>query len=173
MKSIEDASLTCLFNRTPVVSAFIVQNDNSHSVLVAKRRTPPEVGRYSIPGGRVELGENAKHAVQREVFEETRLNIPLDAFYPYALISQIFAHSQRSYLAAIYVVFWNKTMGIPSNPEPEKHTPWQWEKLETLVGVYDPSSTSLMLHALIDMFLNNAKRVSSSRKWIDDRIVYR
>jgi ADP-ribose pyrophosphatase YjhB (NUDIX family) len=39
-------------------------------VLLVKRGRPPGVGRWSLPGGLVELGENAEEAARREVAEE-------------------------------------------------------------------------------------------------------
>ena len=43
--------------------------------LLIKRGKEPFLGKWSIPGGRQELGETAKQAVAREVYEETSLNI--------------------------------------------------------------------------------------------------
>lgn len=43
------------------------------SVLIIRRGTPPNQGRYSLPGGRVQWGETLSGAVVREIFEETSL----------------------------------------------------------------------------------------------------
>ncbi|MCF8038662.1 MAG: NUDIX hydrolase [Desulfohalobiaceae bacterium] len=40
-------------------------------VLLVKRGQEPSLGRWSIPGGRVELGETIEEAVEREIREET------------------------------------------------------------------------------------------------------
>ena len=47
----------------------IVIRDNT--VLLVKRRQPPDQGLWAIPGGRVELGETLQEAAEREVREET------------------------------------------------------------------------------------------------------
>jgi ADP-ribose pyrophosphatase YjhB (NUDIX family) len=48
-------------------------------VLLARRAKPPLLGRWSIPGGTVELGETLKEALVREMAEETRLEVePLE-----------------------------------------------------------------------------------------------
>ncbi|NND49982.1 MAG: NUDIX hydrolase [Rhizobiales bacterium] len=52
------------------VSAFITRRE---SVLLIKRAKPPLL--WSLPGGLVELGETLRHAAEREVFEETGLEI--------------------------------------------------------------------------------------------------
>ena len=52
----------------PGVGAIVVGNKG---VLLARRDKPPGEGLWSIPGGGVELGENQKESVIREVLEET------------------------------------------------------------------------------------------------------
>lgn len=48
-------------------------------VLLARRRREPLKGRWSIPGGTVELGEELEQAVRRELREETGLRVePLE-----------------------------------------------------------------------------------------------
>lgn len=47
-------------------------------VLLGRRRCPPGRGKWSIPGGLVELGETVQEAALREVYEETGLRIRLD-----------------------------------------------------------------------------------------------
>ncbi len=44
-------------------------------VLVIKRGVEPLKGRWSVPGGAVELGETLREAIAREVLEETGLVI--------------------------------------------------------------------------------------------------
>ncbi len=54
------------------VGAIILKNG---SILLEKRRNEPGKGKWSIPGGVVELGENLIDAVKREVEEETGLTV--------------------------------------------------------------------------------------------------
>lgn len=44
-------------------------------ILLEKRKGEPGRGKWSIPGGLVELGERAAETVVREVREETNLNV--------------------------------------------------------------------------------------------------
>jgi 8-oxo-dGTP diphosphatase len=54
------------------VGAVIVDATGRRVVLV-RRSTPPLLGRWSLPGGAVELGETLRTAAEREALEETGL----------------------------------------------------------------------------------------------------
>jgi 8-oxo-dGTP diphosphatase len=54
------------------VGAVIIEN---RRVLLVKRARPPLMGRWSLPGGVVELGETLRAATQREALEETGLAV--------------------------------------------------------------------------------------------------
>ncbi|MGB9705536.1 MAG: NUDIX hydrolase [Pyrobaculum sp.] len=56
----------------PAVAVAAVAVKNGEVVLV-KRKYPPNPGKWSLPGGRVELGERLEEAVLRELREETGL----------------------------------------------------------------------------------------------------
>ena len=53
------------------VGAVIVTADGR--VVLARRANPPLAGRWTLPGGVLELGETTRDAVAREVLEETGL----------------------------------------------------------------------------------------------------
>jgi 8-oxo-dGTP diphosphatase len=55
------------------VGAIITDGDGR--LLLIKRGHPPEAGRWSIPGGRIEPGESDQQALVREVREETGLQV--------------------------------------------------------------------------------------------------
>jgi ADP-ribose pyrophosphatase len=54
------------------VGAVIVAENR---ILLARRAKPPLMGRWSLPGGVVELGETLRAATEREALEETGLVI--------------------------------------------------------------------------------------------------
>ena len=57
----------------PVVGAFIVNNKNQ--ILLVKSFKWANGKLWSVPGGRVEMGELISHAVEREAIEEVGLKV--------------------------------------------------------------------------------------------------
>jgi 8-oxo-dGTP diphosphatase len=60
-------------SRVPCVGAIV--RDAAGRLLLIQRGQPPGVGRWSLPGGRVEAGETDAEALVREVREETGLDV--------------------------------------------------------------------------------------------------
>lgn len=54
----------------PCVGVVVLKGDD---ILIVKRKNPPNAGAWSIPGGKVEPGEDFETAVHRELYEETGL----------------------------------------------------------------------------------------------------
>jgi mutator protein MutT len=48
------------------------------AILLVKRDREPAKGQWSLPGGRVELGETLREALVREVREETGIDVDVD-----------------------------------------------------------------------------------------------
>jgi mutator protein MutT len=63
-----------LYPNQPIVGvgAVIIQDGR---ILLEKRKNEPGKGKWSIPGGLVELGESVEQTVLREVEEETGLEV--------------------------------------------------------------------------------------------------
>lgn len=49
------------------------------SLLLVKRRREPALGKWTLPGGRLEAGETMREAIVREVSEECGIDITVDA----------------------------------------------------------------------------------------------
>jgi 8-oxo-dGTP diphosphatase len=58
----------------PVVGVGGVAISNGQ-VLLIRRKSPPLEGEWSIPGGMLEVGENLREAVKRELAEETGVDV--------------------------------------------------------------------------------------------------
>jgi 8-oxo-dGTP diphosphatase len=59
----------------PIVGIGAVIVDDRGRVVLIKRRYDPLAGRWSLPGGAVELGETLEASVAREMLEETGLDV--------------------------------------------------------------------------------------------------
>jgi len=62
------------------VVAALIENDNK--ILIAKRSTGDlnVFGMWEFPGGKVELDEDEKQAIEREIFEEFELKVKAKEF---------------------------------------------------------------------------------------------
>ena len=63
----------------PIVAVAAIVFDEEGRVLVIERGRPPGAGLWSVPGGRLELGESIADGVAREVLEETGLIVEVGA----------------------------------------------------------------------------------------------
>jgi ADP-ribose pyrophosphatase YjhB (NUDIX family) len=77
-------------NSVPGAQAVIVRDGR---VLLGRRREDPGAGRWDLPGGFLEEGEDALAALHREVLEETGLSI-----------------ENRDFLGAWNERYWNRTV---------------------------------------------------------------
>lgn len=66
--------IAAVADRHPEVAVGAVAVDEGELLLVRRGRAP-EAGRWSVPGGRLELGEQLAAAVEREVREETGTDV--------------------------------------------------------------------------------------------------
>lgn len=78
---------------------------NDNRILLVQRGKPPAQGRWSLPGGAVELGEALEAALRREIKEECNLDIEVGS--PIAVLDSIFRDDQGRVLYHYALVdFW-------------------------------------------------------------------
>lgn len=103
------------------LAAYAVIRDDAGRVLLALWNEAPESeGRWTMPGGGVELDETVEEAAVREVREETGYDVRLDRLL--GVDSHVFSAAQRSNgsgrpLKAVRVVFAATVVGGELRPE--------------------------------------------------------
>lgn len=86
------------------VSAAVVRDSQ---ILMVRRRNPPNAGRWTLPGGKVEPGESLQEAVVRELREETGvIGVPRNVVTAIDVIS----HDHHGRLISHYVVVVVRTL---------------------------------------------------------------
>jgi ADP-ribose pyrophosphatase YjhB (NUDIX family) len=91
-------------------------------ILLLERRTPPEIGCWGLPGGKIDLFETAASATQREIREE--LGIEIEARELLCVVDQIDREESTHWIAPVYLV--QSITGTPAILEPEKHGGFAW-----------------------------------------------
>lgn len=93
---------------TPVPAVGVVCL-RGNEVLLIRRGTPPRMGEWSLPGGRIEPGERAIDAALRELREETGAEARILGLID--VVDGIFTEASRHYVLIDYVAEW--TSGEP------------------------------------------------------------
>lgn len=74
----EGATLRREYPARPYVAASVLISDDRGRVLLVRRGNEPNYGKWSLPGGLVELGERVRDAAIRELREECGIEAELD-----------------------------------------------------------------------------------------------
>ncbi|WP_298161688.1 NUDIX hydrolase [Brevundimonas sp.] len=85
----------------PAVGIVCLRGDE---VLLIRRGTPPRLGEWSLPGGRIEPGERAVDAALRELREETGVHARILGLID--VVDGIFPEAGRHYVLIDYAAEW-------------------------------------------------------------------
>ena len=91
-------------------------------VLLGQRKGAHGAGTWALPGGHLEFGETVEHCAQREVREETGLEITVVARGPYT--NDVFADVGKHYVTVFVIA--HAPHGEPRLCEPAKCGEWRW-----------------------------------------------
>ena len=83
----------------PSVSGIIFNREGS--VLLVRRKKHPDKGKWSLPGGVIQTGENLHDALKREVSEECMLNVEVG---PLVSASSKIVKTQKGVILYHYVI---------------------------------------------------------------------
>lgn len=97
-------------------------------------------GRWELPGGKVDPGENFEQAAARELAEETDLRVAPEGVRVLAVRIDDAAGTTRLTAAAVTTT----ARGVPAVTEPDKIVRWEWFALaEIPTALYAPSAAVL------------------------------
>lgn len=113
--------------RPGVGISVIVIKDNK--VLLGKRKGSHGEGKWGFPGGHLELFEDYKTCILREIEEETGLDIELIDAVPNAVTNDFFPEGKH-YITLFLRARW--VSGIPDFKEKNKCENWEWFSWENL-----------------------------------------
>lgn len=86
---------------TPAVGVVCLKGDE---VLLIRRGSPPRLGEWSLPGGRIEPGERLAVAALRELREETGVEAELIGLVD--VVDGLFPEAGRHYVLIDYAARW-------------------------------------------------------------------
>jgi 8-oxo-dGTP diphosphatase len=109
--------------RRPVLAASIAVFHEG-KVLLIQRAKPPAQGLYSLPGGRIELGETLRDGVLRELREEMALEADLIGFVDHVEHIEISEDGEvgAHALIAVFCGLWRAGEPVPS----DEVSDWLW-----------------------------------------------
>ena len=134
----------------PVAAVGVVVVRGDGRVLLARRANPPAQGLWSLPGGRMELGETVAEAARREVFEECGVRCePLEVFHT---VDRIFRDPEGRvryhYVIIEVLAHWVSGQVLPGSDALE--VGWfdleQLPELDITPGVYEVALALLERH---------------------------
>ncbi len=96
-------------------------------VLLGIRKKSPGIGEYGFAGGHLEHLESFQQCAEREVFEETGLEIQNVRFLR---VKNMTEYAPRHYVHVALVADWKS--GEPKLMEPEKCEGWDWYPIDAL-----------------------------------------
>lgn len=71
----DNHAIARLFPQDRIINGALCYVIRDGQVLMLRRNRPPHVGRWTAPGGKLELGESPDEGVIREMLEETGLTV--------------------------------------------------------------------------------------------------
>lgn len=126
---------------TPAVGVVCLKGDE---VLLIRRGTPPRVGEWSLPGGRLEPGERLADAALRELREETGVEADLIGLID--VVDGLFPEAGRHYVLIDYAAVWTSGEPVAGDDAVEA----VFHRLDSLAPLGMWSETVRIIHEAVE-----------------------
>jgi 8-oxo-dGTP diphosphatase len=108
-------------SKRPLIGVAVIVRKQD-CVLLGQRKNAHGEGTWAFPGGHLEYGESIMDCAQREVFEETGVQIKNLQFGPYT--NDFFVEEGKHYVTLFVLADYES--GEPQVEEPLKCEKWEW-----------------------------------------------
>lgn len=116
-------------SRSNAVVGIVFKWENGQYHILANKRgkgCPDYVGKWNIPCGYIDYGENAMSAVSREIFEETGLLVPTKDWKLWVVNTDP-SDEKQTISFRFYTIYWNGYGNFTSeNSEPDEVEEIKW-----------------------------------------------
>lgn len=108
------------------VGAILSSEKHPNCILIGRRKGSHGAGRLSLPGGHLELGEAWATCAEREVKEETNLDVTAVGLNHVTNDVAIDGNPEKHYITIFMNAVVNESSAELQNMEPHKCDGWEW-----------------------------------------------
>lgn len=141
------------------VGVLIVSPDNR--LLFGNRKSSHGAGKYQLPGGHLEYGEDPLDCAEREAEEETGLKIKAQRIV--GVTNDVFESDKKHYVT---LFVWCEALDPTAEPrtmEPDKCEGWSWATFEELRSLKGDSGPGEVVFLPLDHLLSQTKDLEALR----------
>lgn len=125
-----------------VVAAIALLNENNQVLYAQRPKGKALEGFWEFPGGKLEPGETAEKALQRELIEELNLHVELTDLIPLTFAS----HEYDTFIMIMPLFFCHKWSG---NIHPNEGQAYAWVDLDQLKSYPMPPADEPLLDPIL------------------------
>lgn len=111
------------------VAVFVLSKKNKN-FIIGKRKGSHGAGTWALPGGHLDYGESFETCAEREVHEETGLNVQSVRFL--TATNDVMEKDSKHYVTIFMVGEVGERDEMPRVMEPEKCERWEWVSWDTM-----------------------------------------
>ncbi|KAF2168831.1 hypothetical protein M409DRAFT_65208 [Zasmidium cellare ATCC 36951] len=158
------------------VGVFILENrgpstSQNPRFLIGKRKGSHGAGTYALPGGHLEFGESFEECAEREVKEETGLDVKSLAFF--TATNDVMQEDGRHYVTVFMVCEREDGKPEPVVMEEDKCEGWEWCEWSELAEMVGGKREGKLFLPLVDLVNSRPGLVPALERAIADEAMVR